>query len=239
MRAATSSLLGFLLSLTATSAAAADAAERSIIGFSGDGRWFAFEEFGVDDGTGAAYSSIYVLDVENDEWTPESPVRVSDDESASKALWEIRRETLEQAAPMIEKYATYHPGKSLASNAVGEQVANPRVMVFKRFHNLSQTWTVKLDTIDVPAPPGCANRGPVVGFAVSAGLSDGEIRELARDHSIPRSRGCPLEYRLADVVAFGESETAKTVVLIHVLREGFKGRNARFIALPVDLSSSR
>ena len=54
---------------------AADAAERAILGFSPDGRWFAFEEYGVQDGSGAPYANIYVIDLDMDRWARDTPVQ--------------------------------------------------------------------------------------------------------------------------------------------------------------------
>ena len=65
-------------------ALAADAADRAIIGFSADGRYFAFEEFGIQDGSGFAYANIFVLDLEDDKWVEGSPVRVQKREDASQ-----------------------------------------------------------------------------------------------------------------------------------------------------------
>ena len=69
-------LAGLLLSPVAR---AGDAAEFRAHGFSSDaqGRYFAFEEFGVQDGSGFPYSNIYNVDLEKDAWVDESPVRVT------------------------------------------------------------------------------------------------------------------------------------------------------------------
>ena len=67
-------------------AVAGDFANRDIIGFSADGSRFAFEEYGQQDGSGFAYSNIYiyVIDTAIDRWTDGSPFRVMiKDEKAS------------------------------------------------------------------------------------------------------------------------------------------------------------
>lgn len=221
-----------------TTALAADAADRAIIGFSGDGRFFAFEEFGIQDGSGFPYANIYVIDLETDRWVEGSPVRVLKRED-NGSLYEARRQALNEAAPIIDKYGTIQPARLLASNAVGEEVTDPHTMVFKRFHNVSTLWTVKLTHVDVPVPPHCQSLPTVKGFALSVQVDDKEPAEVYRDTEMPESRGCPESYRLADVISFGEAETGKAVVLIHRLTFGFEGRDARFLAVPVELPGWR
>ena len=48
--------------LAGSPAIAGDTAELNILGFSGDSSIFAFEEYGVQDGSGFPYSTIYVID---------------------------------------------------------------------------------------------------------------------------------------------------------------------------------
>ena len=47
---------------------AGDRALIDLIGYSEDGRIFAFEEFGIQDGSGFPYSNIYVVDLPADKW---------------------------------------------------------------------------------------------------------------------------------------------------------------------------
>ncbi len=61
-------LAALLLSVVAGSAQAADGAQSRPIGFSPDRRYFAFEQYGVQDGSGFAYSDIFVIDLSNDSW---------------------------------------------------------------------------------------------------------------------------------------------------------------------------
>ena len=219
-------------------AMAADAADRAIIGFSQDGKYFAFEEYGVQDGSGFPYSSIYIINLESDTWVDGSPIRVVvRDEKATSH--DARHQALMEAAPIVEQYGTVQSAKMLASNAVGEEVADPHTMAFKRFHNLNTLWTVKLTHVDLDLPPNCQSLPGIKGFALSVSVDSKEPTEVYRDETLPKSRGCPENYRLADVIAFGENETARVVVLVHMLTFGFEGRDARFVAVPVELPSWR
>jgi len=64
--------------LAASPAFAGDRANLNILGYSEDGRYFAFEEYGVHDGSGGNYSDIYVIDLPADKWTYGSPFTVEE-----------------------------------------------------------------------------------------------------------------------------------------------------------------
>jgi predicted secreted protein len=220
-------------------AMAADAADRAIIGFSGDGRYFAFEEFGIYDGSGAPYSNIYIIDLEDNVWVEGSPIRVGRGEGDDRSIYEARREALTLAAPLIDRYGTIEPGRLLASNAVGEEVSDPHTMVFKAHHNLPELWTIKLTHLDIDVPPHCQSLPVVKAFALSVAIEGKEPQEFYRDKTLPESRGCPESYRLGDVIAPAQGSKGKAVVLVHKLTFGFEGRDARFLAIPVALPGAR
>ena len=50
----------------AAPASAGDRAQFNPIGFSEDGRYFAFEEFGIQDGSGFPYSNTFIIDLPAD-----------------------------------------------------------------------------------------------------------------------------------------------------------------------------
>ena len=67
-------------------ASAGDRALIDFIGYSDDARYFAFEEFGIQDGSGFAYSSVYVVDLATDSWVLGTPVKVKAEDEAAP-LW--------------------------------------------------------------------------------------------------------------------------------------------------------
>jgi predicted secreted protein len=73
------------LALSNTIARAGDAATRDIIGFSPDGRYFAFEQHGIQDGSGFPYAEIFVIDAAEDRWVPGTPIRKRADDEKAKA----------------------------------------------------------------------------------------------------------------------------------------------------------
>src|SRR3569623_1389628 len=62
-----------LILLTVAPALAGDRALLNVLGYSEDGTYIAFEEFGVLDGSGGYYSHIFVVALEKDSWEKGSP----------------------------------------------------------------------------------------------------------------------------------------------------------------------
>lgn len=234
LRASLAAILGAVAILPA---AAGDFAERTLLGFSADGGRFAFEEFGIQDGSGFPYANIFVIDTTRDSWVPGTPVRVRlDDEEQGIAA--ARRSAAEQAAAHLK--GIDQPGRLLASNPITESGRDPYKLAFKRHPALQldgPDLTLELETIPLAAP---ANDDPdykTHGFRLVLKTEDGE-KVLHEDKSLPVSRGTALDYRINDVVIhqlFGEPATL--VVLIQVLTRGFEGPDGRYLAVTAKLPS--
>ena len=63
------------LSLAPLTALAGESAQFNALGFSDDGRYFAFEQFGIQDGSGFPYSDIFLIDLDTDSFAGGTPVR--------------------------------------------------------------------------------------------------------------------------------------------------------------------
>jgi predicted secreted protein len=233
--------------LTAGELFAADAAEREVLGFSPDGRYFAFEQFGIQDGSGFPYSEIVLIDLEADKWVEGTPIRVRlEDESQS--LQKARRQARDQAEPHLAKMAIENNALILASNSVYQEMPNPRAMTFRTFYTTfghlepidpanENAIGILLDEFVLPTPEGCPiGDTPMAGFALKARRGSEAYVELHRDTTIPPSRGCPLRYSLSDAVALSTADgnTQKLVMLVNVFSFGFEGADRRFIAVPVN-----
>jgi len=95
-------------------AQSADAFHRNIIGFSADGRWFAFEQFGSQDGSGFPEATLFVLDTAKDRWAKSTPIRAElEDENKSEyhALDIVRA----RGARILRQKRIKYPGHLLAS----------------------------------------------------------------------------------------------------------------------------
>ena len=219
---------------------AADAAERAFIGFSADGRYFAFEQFGVQDGSGFPYSDIFVIDAEADAWHPGTPVRVMlQDDGANVAA--ARRKAAEQARPVVAALKIEEPGIILASQSSYQSGSDPHRLAFRNSYvpgdsgESDEETTVALEEIVLPGPPKCpAGDLPYVGFAVSVKpIGTQEFTSVHRDADIPASRVCPLRYSLSDVIGFRPTIDGpiRLLALVSVFSYGFEGLDRRFVAV--------
>ena len=228
-------LVFFGLVLAIGSGFAGDYAERRIIGFSDQGRHFAFEQFGRQDGSGFAYAEIIIIDIEADDWVAGTPVRVLlRDESAGIA--DARAKAAEQAAGTLKQLGIRHPGELLASNPPAEIGRDPlNVSVNARFPLPGETQELSFSLQQFPlSAASCAGFSdqPIKGFRLQMTKDAAKPLILHEDTSIPKSRHCPLGYAISDVARFAAPNRSITyALLVSVLRVGFEGPDRRFIAV--------
>lgn len=224
-----------LLLSYARPANAGEYAERQILGFSPDGNTFAFEQFGVQDGSGFPYADIFVIDTLSDQWVKGSPFHVLMRDERAKLKW-ARKEALAKAGNTLRQRLITMPGRLLASNPPEELSADPHRVSVNTSRILTGPpvrWTFTLDEIPI-ANPQCAafTDTPAKGFRLSAQKDGAAPLKLHEDTSIPKSRNCPLRYAISDVVAYEPDGGARVIaVLVSVFSLGFEGPDRRFLAV--------
>ncbi|MFZ1774796.1 MAG: DUF2259 domain-containing protein, partial [Rhizobiaceae bacterium] len=119
-----------LAMMSASPALAGDAATLEILGFSADGGIFAFEEHGVQDGSGFPYSHRFYINTADESFMPGTPVRVRiDDEQASEA--DARAQAAQQGEAVVPAAVlAQNPGFTAGRNALTELSADPGRMRF-------------------------------------------------------------------------------------------------------------
>jgi predicted secreted protein len=246
MRALAAALL---MTLASAPSLAADGAALNVIGYSEDSRYFAFEEYGVQDGSGFPYWNVYVLDLVKDSWVDGAPVRVLVEDEQGK-LSAAKAKARASADPLLLKSGIAEPAEILAANPATEVSADRSRLAFDRWYvsggaSPDQTNSVlvrhelTVENVTLPDPKDCyPDDGPYVGLKLS--LTDkkfGSTRIIHGDKNIPSSRGCPSSYDVSAVVApAGFTNEDRLVAIIGVYARGFEGLNHRFIAVPFVLS---
>jgi predicted secreted protein len=226
--------------LFASPAFAGDRASSSFIGYSESGQYFAFEEYGFQDGSGFAFSTIYILDLDKDAWVKGSPFRLqADDENT--ALDVIRARARTAADTGLKSAAINYPVEIAA--LIGDGVPDTDATTLRfGVPGFRGPGTVEGDfTLDLEQFPIGPETDPCVEFIAERPLgyalsitAEGKTHELHRDTSLPASRGCPVAYRLFAVVTpIWQSSLTHAVAIISVFSHGFEGPDRNFIAVPL------
>lgn len=220
---------------TSIAAHAGDVASLEILGFTKDGSVFAFEEYGVQDGSGFPYANRYYIDTGTDSFLKGTPIRVRlDDENAK--LDAARLEARQKGEAIVkEADLTANKGITAGFNPVTELSADPhRMAVNPRpvFPAIDQPLEFRLDEIGMNTE-GCEGLGDINGFRLLRieAFDGGTTRLLHEDKSIPRSRACPNGYRIGGVQTFSMTGLGVFAVLIAVRQHGFEGPDYRWIAV--------
>jgi len=232
-------LIAALVMFVAGPAFAGDTAQLEILGFSADGSIFAFEEYGIQDGSGFAYANRYYIETATDRFVAGTPIRVRIDEEMS-AVDDARSETRDQGQSIVEDAVLQaNRGITAGFNAISEYSADPlRMEVNPRlvFPPIDEPLEIRIEEIGFQAPELCEGLTQRhVGFRlVRIDRAPGGTTELLHeDGSVPDSRGCADGYRIGAIQTFfPEGGDPVYAVLIAVRRFGFEGPDHRWIAVP-------
>jgi predicted secreted protein len=256
-RFALSSVIGAALAIPAGTAQAGDAAARRVIGFSPDGAYFAFEQYGTLDAgaSDSGWSQIDVIDTRTDQFVGGKPIVIVDEtEEATLTLEQARAQAAAQAAPILARYAIASLGEQTVSDKFtfpGEMVAYNDISRLKR---VSQKWlsplydetgisTIRLDEILAASTSDCSasftatqqgeTSGKALGFRLTLQGQDGKpFKILHEDKTVPGSRNCPTSYSLSESYQFTPAgKPTVIVVLVQRFSQGFEGRDRRFLAV--------
>lgn len=232
-----------LLLLSALPALAGDRAELNVLGYSADLRYFAFEEFGIHDGSGGNYSHIYVVDLSTDSWVTGTPVLTDQDgdpDDVAPDLAAVRAKTMSLAASLLGALKIGVPATTLVLLGDGVPEADGKTMTtaFPSCCGPNDTdatvgLTLRLTTFTAKSAIQC----PVddaFGYALTATFADGSTRELHRDGAnLPKSRSCPQDYRLYAIFSPFD-QFGPRVALVSSYPFDFEGTSRRFLAVPID-----
>ncbi len=228
-------IFALLTALYQTIAHAGHYASRDIIGFSPDGRYFAFEQYGVEDGSGFPYAEIFLIDTTADQWVKGYPVRKRlDDEKAT--VGQVRKDLTKTRDILKEQYRVSEPGDHLASNPRAELSADPHLVIVNAAHRFTPpkqepyVFTLTEKTIQTP---DCAKYTdlPTKGFKLTMTRKGEDVLTLNDDQSLPGSRRCALGYAIADVLSHDSGGNTAWVVLLHLQTFGFEGPDSTFMAV--------
>ncbi|MGH6784619.1 MAG: DUF2259 domain-containing protein [Sphingomicrobium sp.] len=215
-----------MLALSAGAAISQDSTEVKALGFSPDGRYFAFEQRGVD--KGGRYTMTLAWNVAENRQMKGGTIGYSDDDKAKLRKTETAtRRLLRRMRITARDYLTVslrgidvepfeeasHKSLALPSNWFGPE-----------------TWLV-LQQYKFAARCSGGSVNPV-GFGLSLERKNARAVRLSRDVDIARTRGCPTHYRVVDAHARKLKDgSVAFVVIVQNFAPGFDARNRNFIAV--------
>lgn len=232
-KVAMAALLAPLFGLPASAGTISDI---EILGFNADASIFAFEEYGIQDGSGFPFSNRFYIDIANDGFVAGTPIRVRiDDESAPIERARAQARTRGQGIVADDELAK-NRGHTVGFNAITELSADPhRMAVNPRpvIPPIDEAVEFRIEEYTLDAA-GCENLGPTMGYRLlRIDLTPGgAVGLLHEDSRIPSSRGCPLGYRIGAVqILHPDGDAPSFAVLIAVRSFGFEGPDYRWIAV--------
>jgi predicted secreted protein len=235
-----------VLTLASVPVLAADRAQINFIGFDQDAKYFAFEQYGFHDGSGAAFSEIYIVDIAADKWVYGVPYivdAVRDDDPEAKRLAQVRSEALAKAQSKLRELAIDWPTEILALNGDGARgdtqslsfwtpsCCSPNATQDTKFTVTVNTMPMK--TVSDECHGYVVDDEMVVGFTLQYTSPDGTIVAHKDGDALPKSRGCTLNYSLYAVVDPAET-VGPRIAIVESWPFGFEGPDRRFIAVPLE-----
>jgi predicted secreted protein len=247
-------LLAFALLAAAPPARAGDGAAVNVLGFSADGRYFAYEQYGEQDGSGTLFSSIAAIEIAGDrpvKGTPVSAIMDPDNpslgkEPREKQLADIRAKAAADAAALLQQLGIAGAGQMVASvrdsrprrvlqpdevKAAMKAVVGTITLPADRFGPDTRLVLREFD-IALPRCKDLVSGEHPSGFGLTVERKGRPTIHLSRDQTIPTSRGCPEHYGIAEAHALPLADgTTALAAIIQYFYPAFEGPDRRFLVV--------
>lgn len=221
---------------------AGDYATLNFIGFSKDGKYLAFEEYGTQDGSGFPYANVYFVDTVKNSYAA-APVKVRlDDEARTEAQARTRAKV--GAAANLRKFrivdgntgslvvARLLTDLSLTDAPLKPAAGQMQSLNFTDYRNsnyFENEYNLTLAPSEVKDKQ-CASYTEQTVYKFDLTLRD--VRKetkkiLQKDSALPAGRNCPLDYSVQSVYLYKN----KIAVFLNVFSLGFEGPDMRFLVV--------
>ncbi len=233
----------FAIFLTLSSVEAAQNTQVHPIGYSEQGRYFAYEEYGLDVQTGMAYSTIYITDLVQISHVVGTPITYEAN-IAEQSLLSIRGQALRDAQLFLNSIQVSQPAEIVMMIGDGQLDVEKTELEFGipiqgtndlTGRRIAGRYTLNLEIFETASTIRCDQYSemPPLGFALKLSNFGAGI-EIYRDKVLARSRDCPFRYELtAIVLPYGATDITDSVGLISVDVNGPQGTARHFLAIPL------
>lgn len=215
---------------------AGDYANLNFIGFSKDGKFLAFEEYGTSDGAGFPYSNIYFIETEKNSYAS-APVKVFiENENSTEAKVRNKSKLLAAKTLLKLKIVAANTGTHVVSHLITDLSNNPAknssetVKFAEQISSNHQQgdYQLSLDSI-LTKTKECEDFG-FETYKLELSLKNNEnnaVSSLQKDAALPKSRGCAMSYRIQDVFLYDKY----IAVILNMNTPGFEGPDMRFLTV--------
>ena len=233
--------IAFLLTVSSASVFAGDFARLNVIGFSQDGKYLAFEEYGTQDGSGFPYANIYFIETAKNSFAASTVKVLLESETASEATARLKAKTSAAANLKKFKIVSGNVGDLLVSRLITDLSANGfddddknQTIKFtdeRTSHYFPTEYELALKTSEVKTKP-CADYLDQPGLKIDLTLKNMRDEKAApkilqSDKTLPESRNCPYNYSIQNVYTFKNT----IAVFMNVFTAGFEGPDMRFMVV--------
>jgi len=235
-----------IMAVVSITALPGDYAHFHFIGFSRDARYLAFEEFGITDYEGQAYSSIYVIDTEKNLFAA-SPFRtvgkrhrsMEDEEKFSEP---VRKETRQKANAQLKRFGIVdgNTGVQVAAHLINEYSNGDqnksseglplKVAFTKRGNPLYREgyWEIELKEVAT----GEEKYGEkLMSFEMTIKNENNDMRVVQRAGKVPKDRGDATGYAIQEVFLYHN----RLAIFVGVFSRGWEGDDMRLMAVTTRL----
>lgn len=235
--------IAFLLFVCSANIFAGDYARLNVIGFSSDGKYMAFEEYGTQDGSGYPYSTIYFIDTAKNSFAAKPvPVNIQN-ETATEASARLKAKTSAAATLKKFKIVTGNVGEMVVARLITdlnsgriEYNSDDKNQIVKftdeRMSDyFPNEFELSLKTSEVKVKP-CVDYLDRPGLKIDLTLKN--LRKendkpiiLQSDKTLPESRNCPFGYSIQNVFVYKNT----IAVFLNTYMAGFEGPDMRFMVV--------
>jgi predicted secreted protein len=202
------------------------------IGFSDNGKYMAFEAYGISDGSGHGYSKITMLNVARNSWVS-APIKTGT-ETDMFTEQQARTNNRAKASAKLAELGIVDgvTGTHVVSRKITDLTATSGPVRFAQFVASSfQIGDYELNLTEMPVTSSsCAVHTPPARKIFELSLKNRETNStqvLQKDTRLPSSRYCPKAYRIAEVFMHEK----KLVVFLNMFNPGFEGDSMSYLAV--------
>lgn len=234
--------IAFLLLTVSANVFAGDYSRLNVIGFSADGKYLAFEEYGTQDGSGFPYSNIYFVETAKNAFAA-APIKIyTETETATEANTRLKAKMGAAANLKKFKIVSGNVGEMVVARLItdlnaggiepssGEKNQTIKFTDYRTSDYFADEFELALNTSEVKIK-GCDFIDlPVLKFDLSLKNlrgNDNKQKILQSDKTLPESRNCPFAYSVQNVYTYKNT----IAVFLNVFTTGFEGPDMRFMAV--------